>query len=171
VYAPRRNWDSPNPFLANECSPPPNSDEGHTLWYSLYVRTLCPVSCKEQRGHILSLFSLILPDGEGGVYAVHAGRSICPAVSAFKGSPARDFRPQVFSMNHILCVLCTMWPSISAHSAGAYIATLWEGVYPAPSSAWANFSIMIECTPESGCCHSVCTLWRIVSASSAEAYT
>ena len=20
----------------------PNSDEGHTLWYSLYVRTLCP---------------------------------------------------------------------------------------------------------------------------------
>jgi hypothetical protein len=60
VYAPRRNWDSPNPFLASECSPPPqkqggggtlaggwgvggspNSDEGHTLWYSLYVRTLC----------------------------------------------------------------------------------------------------------------------------------
>jgi hypothetical protein len=50
---------SPNPFLASECSPPPqkqggggtlargwgvggspNSDEGHTLWYSLYVRTL-----------------------------------------------------------------------------------------------------------------------------------
>jgi hypothetical protein len=57
VCAPRRNWDSPNPFLASECSPPPrnrghtslrgggvggspNSDEGHTLWYSLYVRTL-----------------------------------------------------------------------------------------------------------------------------------
>ncbi len=60
MYAPRRNWDSPNPFLASECSPPPrnrgeggtlacgwgvggspNSNEGHTLWYSFYVRTLC----------------------------------------------------------------------------------------------------------------------------------
>jgi hypothetical protein len=29
VYAPRRNWDSPNPFLASECSPPPrNRGEG-----------------------------------------------------------------------------------------------------------------------------------------------
>jgi hypothetical protein len=28
-----------------------------------------------------------------------------------------------------------------------------------PSLAWANFSIMIECMPESGRCHSVCTLW------------
>jgi hypothetical protein len=31
VYAPRRNWDSPNPFLASECSPPPrNRGEGAT---------------------------------------------------------------------------------------------------------------------------------------------
>ena len=29
VYATRRNWDSPNPFLASECSPPPrNRGEG-----------------------------------------------------------------------------------------------------------------------------------------------
>ncbi len=29
VYAPRRNWDYPNPFLASECSPPPrNRGEG-----------------------------------------------------------------------------------------------------------------------------------------------
>jgi hypothetical protein len=29
VYAPRRNWDSPNPFLASDCSPPPrNRGEG-----------------------------------------------------------------------------------------------------------------------------------------------
>jgi hypothetical protein len=25
--------------------------------------------------------------------------------------------------------------------------------------AWATFSIMMECTPQSGSCHSVCTLW------------
>ncbi len=31
------------------------------------------------------------------------------------------------------------------------------GVYPPPPPAWANFSIMIECPPESGRCHSVCT--------------
>jgi hypothetical protein len=29
---------------------------------------------------------------------------------------------------------------------------------PPPSPAWTNFSIM-ECKPESGRCHSVCTLW------------
>ncbi len=28
-----------------------------------------------------------------------------------------------------------------------------------PPPAWANFSIMKECTPESDRCHSVCTLW------------
>ncbi len=34
-------------------------------------------------------------------------------------------------------------------------------MHPPPSPAWANFSIMIECTsiPESCRCHSVCTLW------------
>jgi hypothetical protein len=50
VYAPRRIWDSLNPFLflggggTLACGwgvgGSPNSDEGHTLWYSLYVRTL-----------------------------------------------------------------------------------------------------------------------------------
>ncbi len=25
AHAPRRNWDSPNPFLASECSPPPRN--------------------------------------------------------------------------------------------------------------------------------------------------
>ncbi len=60
VYAPRRNWDSPPTPHPQASVPPtpcfwgegntrwrergwesPNSDEGHTLWYSLYVRTLC----------------------------------------------------------------------------------------------------------------------------------
>ncbi len=32
MYAPRRNWDSPNPFLASECSPlPRNRGEGAHL--------------------------------------------------------------------------------------------------------------------------------------------
>jgi hypothetical protein len=38
VYAPRRNWDSPNPFLASECSPPPrNRGGGGTRHTSLRV--------------------------------------------------------------------------------------------------------------------------------------
>jgi hypothetical protein len=37
------------------------------------------------------------------------------------------------------------------------------GMHPPSLPAWANFSIMMECTPESGRCHSVYTL-------SAEAY-
>ncbi len=59
VYAPRRNWDFPQPPHPQASVPPPpcfwgegntrwrergwespNSDEGRTLWYSLYVRTL-----------------------------------------------------------------------------------------------------------------------------------
>jgi hypothetical protein len=62
VYAPRRNWDfPPTPHPQASVPPPlcfwgegntlwrergwesPNSDEGHTLWYSLYVRTLCHI--------------------------------------------------------------------------------------------------------------------------------
>ncbi len=56
-FSSRRNWDSPHP-QASVPPPPcfwgegntrwrergwesPNSDVGYTLWYSLYVRTLC----------------------------------------------------------------------------------------------------------------------------------
>ncbi len=38
------------------------------------------------------------------------------------------------------------------------------GVHPPPSPARADFSIMIECTPEIGNCHSVCTLWSAMLA-------
>ncbi len=60
-FSSRRTWDSPNPSPAGECAPPPHRfwgerhtlagergvgrvpipTRGHTLWYSLYVRTLC----------------------------------------------------------------------------------------------------------------------------------
>ncbi len=57
-FSSRRNWDSPNPSPAGECALPPGSGGGgtlagergvgrvpiptrrHTLWYSLYRRTL-----------------------------------------------------------------------------------------------------------------------------------
>jgi hypothetical protein len=32
------------------------------------------------------------------------------------------------------------------------------GEHSPPSPAWANFSIMMECTPEIGRCHSLCAL-------------
>jgi hypothetical protein len=35
------------------------------------------------------------------------------------------------------------------------------GVHPPPSPARADFSIMMECTPEICNCHYVCTLWLI----------
>ncbi len=35
----------------------------------------------------------------------------------------------------------------------------WDGRAPSPSPAWANFFIILECTPESGHCHSLCALW------------
>jgi hypothetical protein len=65
-FSSRRNWDSPNPSTAGEwCAPPPVSGgrgtlagergvgrvpiptRGHSLWYSLYIRTLwLPLSTK-----------------------------------------------------------------------------------------------------------------------------
>ncbi len=54
--------------------------------------------------------------------------------------------------------------SVSAHSAGAYTATLYMlmvnvmkgvGRAPLPSPAWANFTLMMECTPERSRCNSV----------------
>jgi len=70
VYAPRRNWDSPQPPNCRLVCPlppcfwgegntrwrergweSPNSDEGHTLWYSLYVRTLWFLLSQQYRGN------------------------------------------------------------------------------------------------------------------------
>jgi hypothetical protein len=67
VYAPRRNWDSPQPPARRLVCPLPSvsggegntrwrkrgwespiSDEGHTLWYSLYVRTLWYIGKKQK---------------------------------------------------------------------------------------------------------------------------
>ncbi len=53
--------------------------------------------------------------------------------------------------------------SVSAHSAGVYTATLLVMVNvvkggrhaPPPSQARANFTLMIECTPECDCCDSL----------------
>ncbi len=55
---------------------------------------------------------------------------------------------------------------MSAHSAGTYTATLlvmvnvMKGsvrldVHPPPLPAWANFTFMMECTPESSRCYTV----------------
>ncbi len=41
---------------------------------------------------------------------------------------------------------------------GRYSEKGWACTPHPPSPGWANFSIMMECTPESGLCPSVCTL-------------
>jgi hypothetical protein len=73
-FSSRRNWDSPTPPSAGECVPSwfmgegklacgrgvggvPIPTRGHTLWYSIYIITLC---CKvgvggKVNGNILSL--------------------------------------------------------------------------------------------------------------------
>jgi hypothetical protein len=61
--------------------------------------------------------------------------------------------------------------SVSAHSAGSYIATLLVMVNvmkggwafsPPPSPGWVNFTLMMECTPESSHCYSVYSVsWPI----------
>jgi hypothetical protein len=57
-----------------------------------------------------------------------------------------------------------------ALAAGAYITTLYVMVHrvkkgwraPPPLPGWDDLSIMMEFTPESGRCHSVCTLWLYI---------
>jgi hypothetical protein len=54
---------------------------------------------------------------------------------------------------------------VSALSAGVYTTTKLVmvdrvkggGREPTPSPGWAEFTIMMECTPESGHCQSICT--------------
>jgi hypothetical protein len=41
---------------------------------------------------------------------------------------------------------------------GRYSERGWACTLTPPVPGWANFSIMMECTPESGHCHSVCSL-------------
>ncbi len=44
-------------------------------------------------------------------------------------------------------------------------------VHPPLSPASADFSIMMECTPEIGHCHSMCTLWSLRRKRSREKFT
>ncbi len=61
---------------------------------------------------------------------------------------------------------------VSAHAAGAYTTILCVmidivkegGRAPPTLTSLGWFSIMMWCTPESGHCHSVCTLWSEMSA-------
>ncbi len=56
--------------------------------------------------------------------------------------------------------------SVSALSAGAYTTTLYmmvdvvkgDGCEPPPSPGWADCTILMECTPANGRCHSVYSL-------------
>jgi hypothetical protein len=62
--------------------------------------------------------------------------------------------------------------SVHAHSAGADTATFTGdgkcnergvGVHPPPSSAWANFTLMMVCTPESSHCYFVYSVVTLFS--------
>ncbi len=72
-------------------------------------------------------------------------------------------QPQGVHTTEYIFLLEMKQVSVSAHSAGAYTATLLvmvnvvkvDGRSPPPTPAWANFTLMIECTPESDCCYSV----------------
>jgi hypothetical protein len=60
---------------------------------------------------------------------------------------------------------------VAAHSAGTYTATLLVivnamkggGRAPPPPPAWANFTLMIKCTPESSRCYSVYSVEETIS--------
>jgi hypothetical protein len=100
VYAPRRNWDSPPTHHPQASVPPPpcfwgegntrwrergwaspNSDEGHTLWYSLYVRTLWFIPNDANAGDPLSA---LFQDESIKILKIKPG----VRYSAFKGAQA-----------------------------------------------------------------------------------
>jgi hypothetical protein len=64
------------------------------------------------------------------------------------------------------CIRPLGWSVCTLYNATLYvIVNIVKGdggapLHPPPTPAWANFSIMMECTPESGRCHSVCLTSR-----------
>ncbi len=59
--------------------------------------------------------------------------------------------------------MCWLWPQSTYRGrveiGGVYLPSQRIPQLCTPSPGWANFNIMMECTPDSGNCHSVCTLW------------
>ncbi len=70
-------------------------------------------------------------------------------------------------------------PSVSAHLAEAYTATLMVMVnvmgggclHPPPLPAWANFTLMMERTPESSVCYSVYSVVYAISNTLSSAWS
>jgi hypothetical protein len=56
--------------------------------------------------------------------------------------------------------MCWLWPQITYRGrveiGGVYLPSQRIPQLCTPSPGWANFSIMMECTPDSGNCHSAC---------------
>ncbi len=114
------------------------------LWISLYMRKIWPF-VQRSRG--------LMNWGGGGVWIQHLPfhHSIKTCYS-FPVMHVREYYPQSTYFyqrwNRVI---------VSAHSARAYTATLLmmvNVVHPPPSPARANFTLMMECTPESDCCNS-----------------
>jgi hypothetical protein len=69
-----------------------------------------------------------------------------------------------------VCLPTQLERTLQTHSAGAYSATLLvivnvmkgDGRAPLPSPAWANFTLMMECTSEAAVA-TLCTLCLILS--------
>ncbi len=80
------------------------------------------------------------------------------------GSPFRERVPAthgltteyifLLEMKQGQCICQLSW-SVHCNFTGDGKCSKGVGVHPPPSPAWANFTLMIECTPESDCCYSV----------------
>ncbi len=99
-FSSRRNWDSPSPSPAGECAPPPRfwgrgklagergvgrvaiPTRGHTLWYSLYMRTLWLAGQGEgrKRGTHTEYIGVEIKEGD----------CICPLSWGIKSNIVRD---------------------------------------------------------------------------------
>jgi hypothetical protein len=57
-----------------------------------------------------------------------------------------------------MCPLSWSVRTLSFVIDGRYSECMGVGVHPLPAPAWADFTLKMECTPESSHCHSVCTV-------------
>jgi hypothetical protein len=89
------------------------------------------------------------------INAVHGGARPCRE-ECCTWKPQSTYRGRgelwgVYLPSQLKCTKQTLYMMLDRVKGG------WACI-PPPLPAWADFSIVMECTPESGHCHSVCTL-------------
>ncbi len=74
-----------------------------------------------------------------------------------------NHRVPIFTRDETGAVYLPTQLECTVYTATLLVMVKGVGVYHPPSPAWANFTLMMECTPESSRCYSVNSVWLTVN--------